>query len=109
MENNKKTITDEENMSTDKDNKNYGALHKFLRRYDESLSNSVTVSNFGHSIGIENSINLIKKLQIKKGECIWEIGCGLPVLAFHLLAACKFCVVITELGIYLNLFLPFVV
>jgi hypothetical protein len=108
MENNKKTITDKDNMSTDEDN-DYVALNNFFERYDESLSNSVTVSNFGHSIGIENSINLIKKLQIKKGECIWEIGCGLPVLAFHLLAACKFCVVITELGIYLNLFLPFVV
>jgi 16S rRNA A1518/A1519 N6-dimethyltransferase RsmA/KsgA/DIM1 with predicted DNA glycosylase/AP lyase activity len=57
------------------------------------------------SIGWEKSFELIKILNITHGDVCWEIGCGIPKLAFALSAVTGAEVVATELRKFLSIYL----
>lgn len=63
-----------------------------------------------HSLNNDSIKLIIKNLNLSVGECVLEIGCGIPRLAFALSAATLAPVICTDLGentMYLNLLINF--
>ena len=67
-------------------------IKKLLKCFDHHLNSG----SFSHSMNAENAISLLKSLKVQKGDTFWEIGCGIPILAFVQLYMTRGTVVATD-------------
>jgi hypothetical protein len=60
---------------------NYLAALKNDSKFFELADLSISDKNFSNSIGIDGACKLFSHFGDIVNECLWDIGCGLPLLA----------------------------